>query len=121
MVEYDLDEKNMSLKERWTSVMPDDPPVVSFAMGSTQYLPETGNLLAGYGFLLSQDDIRDKTWHTLTQSRIWTRVREYTHDSPPEVAWELTLKARENDFDMGWNLFGARRIESFPPKMNTER
>ena len=110
MVEYTLNQEEMFLQEQWSSVIPDDPPVVSFAMGSTQHLPKTGNLLAGYGFLLSQDDIRDKTWHTLAQSRVWTRVREYTHDSPSEVVWELSLRARENDFGLGWNLFSAKRL-----------
>ena len=114
VVEYALDQEEMSIQERWSSVIPQDPSVVSFAMGSTQSLPKTGNLLAGYGFLLSQDDIRDGTWHTLGQSRVWTRVREYTHDSPSEVVWELTLQARDNDVGLGWNLFGARRIEFFP-------
>lgn len=114
MVEYSLDQDEGFIQERWSTVIPDDPPVVSFAMGSTQYLPETGNLLAGYGFLLSQDDIRDRTWQTLGQSEVWTRIREYTHASPPKVVWELTLRARDNDFGLGWNLFGARRIEFFP-------
>jgi len=116
-VEYALNQEKMSIRECWSSVIPQDPSVVSFAMGSTQYLPRTGNLLAGYGFLLSQEDIRDRTWHTLGQSRVWTRVREYTHASPPEVVWELTLQARDNDFGLGWNLFGARRIEFFPPQV----
>jgi len=114
MVEYALGQEGLSLEERWTSVRRNDPPVVSFAMGSTQYLPQTGNLLAGYGFLLSQEDLRDRTWHTLAQSRVWTRVREYTHEPEPQVVWELVLRACDNDFGLGWNLFGARRVPHFP-------
>ncbi len=114
MVEYTLDQKNMSIQEKWSSVISHDTPVVSFAMGSTQYMPKTGNLLAGYGFLVSQEDIGARSWQTLAQSRVWTRVREYTHTSPPEVVWELILRARKNDFGLGWNLFGAKRLDSFP-------
>ena len=115
VVAYELDEDAQTLRKSWSSIIPGDPSVVSFAMGSTQYLPRTGNVLAGYGFLLSQEDIRDRTWHTLANSRVWTRVREYTPESPPRVVWELTLKAGKNERGLGWNLFGARRVRDFPP------
>jgi hypothetical protein len=46
---------------------------------------------------------------------VWTRVREYSHRSPPDVVWELTLRAPMNDVGLGWNPFGAKRFGSFPP------
>ncbi len=131
-VEYAINQEEMTLREEWSSVISGDPPVVSYAMGSAQYLLKTGNILAGFGFLLPQDDFSDKTWHPLwklVRGQIWTRVREYTHDSPPKVVWDLTLRARENDFGLGlkclnligyglgWNIFGAKRIELIPSQV----
>ncbi|MEK7991628.1 MAG: aryl-sulfate sulfotransferase, partial [Thiotrichaceae bacterium] len=108
--EYRLNIEQKTLQPIWDSIIPNDPAVASYAMGSTQYLETTGNILVGYGFLLSQADIQNKTWHTLTEGNVWTRAREYTHDSPAQVVWELQLKGRENDIGLGWTLFGARRI-----------
>nr|VFJ97050.1 MAG: Arylsulfotransferase (ASST) [Candidatus Kentron sp. H]VFJ97655.1 MAG: Arylsulfotransferase (ASST) [Candidatus Kentron sp. H]VFK02919.1 MAG: Arylsulfotransferase (ASST) [Candidatus Kentron sp. H] len=115
IVAYALDEEEMTIEETWSSVIPQDPPVASFAMGSTQYLDKTGNLLAGYGMLVSPKEGRDESWREiLMRGRSRTRIREYTHEVPAAVAWELTARARENDRGLGWNLFGAKRIESFP-------
>ncbi|WP_353570427.1 aryl-sulfate sulfotransferase [Candidatus Albibeggiatoa sp. nov. BB20] len=118
--EYRLDIEQKTLQPIWDSIIPNDPAVASYAMGSTQYLETTGNILVGYGFLLSQADIQNKTWHTLTEGNVWTRAREYTHDSPAQVVWELQLKGRENDIGLGWTLFGARRIPHFPPIITTK-
>nr|VFJ51729.1 MAG: Arylsulfotransferase (ASST) [Candidatus Kentron sp. FW] len=115
-VEYALDQQKMTLREKWSSIIPNDLAVISSAMGSVQYLPNTENLLVGYGLILSQDDAHNKGWHNLAETDTWTRVREYTHDSPPKVVWELTLRARDNDYGLGWTLFGARRFDHFPPR-----
>nr|VFJ63750.1 MAG: Arylsulfotransferase (ASST) [Candidatus Kentron sp. FM]VFJ64584.1 MAG: Arylsulfotransferase (ASST) [Candidatus Kentron sp. FM]VFK15209.1 MAG: Arylsulfotransferase (ASST) [Candidatus Kentron sp. FM] len=117
IVEYVLDEEAMTIEERWSSQNLQDPPVASFAMGSAQYLPETGNLLAGYGLVVSLGEEGAGDWgEVFGRGRFWSRIREYTHASPPEVVWELELRARENDRGLGWGSFGAKRVESFPPR-----
>jgi len=64
VVEYRIDEETMTAEEIWTSEIPGDKKVVSFAMGSVQQLPQTGNILAGYGMLLPNDKIDQLTWDT---------------------------------------------------------
>ena len=46
---------------------------------------------------------------------VWTRVREYTHTSPPEVVWEVVLKDDSGQGAPGWVAFGAERISSLNP------
>ncbi len=111
VMEYALDESARTIKKIWSSEIPGDPAVVSYSMGSTQVLPDTGNILAGYGFLLDSASLAQQEWTNISLSNAWTRVREYTHDTPAQVVWELTLSAPKNDLGLGWSLFGTKRIK----------
>ncbi|GAA4887235.1 aryl-sulfate sulfotransferase [Ferrimonas pelagia] len=113
IVQYRLDEDNGLLTQHWDSEIPGDPGVVSYAMGSAQTLTNTGNILAGYGFILADDDVANNDWQSFEQDNAWTRIREYSPSTPAQVAWELTLQAKSNSHDLGWSLFGARRIPDF--------
>ncbi|MCV6637398.1 aryl-sulfate sulfotransferase [Candidatus Albibeggiatoa sp. nov. NOAA] len=113
-VEYQLNIEQKTLKPIWHSRIPDDKSVSSFAMGSVQHLENTGNIFVGYGTLLSENDKQNRTWHNAVGNDSWTLAREYTHEVPAQIVWELQLKPRENDIGLGWTLFGARRISQFP-------
>ena len=41
-------------------------------------------------------------------------VREYTHDTPTEVVWELQISAApEAESRVGWTIFSSERIPHF--------
>jgi len=113
---YDLDVENKRLTEVWNSDAPNDPPVVSFAMGSTQYLPSSGNCLAGYGFLIAPEALPNTGWDEMVQAPVWSRVREMTMATPSQVVWEVTLGAPERMPALGWTSFGAQRVPAWPAK-----
>ncbi len=105
VVEYRINEKDMSVEKLWTSIIPGEIPVASTAMGSAVELPETGNILAGYGLLIS-----NVPGITNPGNRVWTMVREFTHDTPAEIVWEIRLVPLNKESKVGWTLFGANRV-----------
>ncbi|MFW6164454.1 MAG: aryl-sulfate sulfotransferase, partial [Planctomycetota bacterium] len=113
-VEYRIDERAMTAEQIWSSNIPGEPQVVSFAMGSVQPLPRTGNVLAGYGMILPTDKLDTLTWETRARYGSWTRIREYTRSSPAKVVWELTVTGKAGS-EVGWTLFGCQRIPGFLP------
>jgi hypothetical protein len=78
-------------------------------MGSVQYLPEKDNVLAGYGFMILPEDLKEMTWKTRLSFKGWTRTAEYSHTDPPEPVWEMRLRSRETEGPIGWTCFGAAR------------
>jgi arylsulfate sulfotransferase len=112
IVEYRIDETTLTAEEIWTSDTSGDVPVVSFAMGSVQQLAGTGNIMAGYGMTLPTDKLDQLTWNTVNRFGAWTMVREFTHTSPAEVVWELTVQPKPGSA-IGWTLFGAQKFSEF--------
>lgn len=108
--EYYIDEKTMTGKEIWSSRQKDDKYIVSVAMGDVDYLPQTGNILASYGALLNQEYLPQmKSWGD-RPAAAWTMMREFTHDNPAKIVWELRLTKLNNTTNIGWNIFGAERF-----------
>lgn len=114
-VEYAIDEENMTAQEVWASEGPGDDAVVSFAMGDVDWLPQTGNVLVCYGMLLPRDEIEKITWTNVLRFNSWTRMREYTHTTPPELVWEIVLEDTSDQDPIGWALFGGERVASLIP------
>ncbi|MEF8787895.1 MAG: aryl-sulfate sulfotransferase, partial [Planctomycetota bacterium] len=110
--EYRLEPGKGALRQVWTSEIPGEPPHASWAMGSVEYLPRRDNVLVGYGFMIRPQDLEDITWRTRLQFNGWTQLREYTHESPPEVVWQLSLHPLDRDSGIGWNCFGAHRLQA---------
>jgi hypothetical protein len=113
-VEYRINEDAMTVEQVWSSDIPGEPKVVSFAMGAVQPLPRTGNVLAGYGMLLPTNKLDELTWDTRARYGSWTRIREYTRDDPPAVVWELTVTGKPGS-QVAWTLFGCQRIPGIRP------
>lgn len=109
IAEYRVDEQKGTLRWVWTSEQPDAPQHASWAMGSVQYLPEKDNVLAGYGFMILPEDLKEMTWKTRLSFKGWTRTAEYSHTDPPEPVWEMRLRSREPEGPIGWTCFGAAR------------
>ena len=111
VVEYRIDEEKMTVEKVWTSEIPNEQSVLSLAMGRVSELPQTGNILAGYGAIVSQEHLNEMTWENRADYPQWTMVREYKHTSPAQIVWEMRLLPRTENSQVGWTLFGAERIE----------
>lgn len=103
VAEYKLDEINLTAEKMWSSQLPGEGYIASVAMGSAFQLPETGNILAGYGLIVSPKPSGNARG-------VWTMVREFSHTAPAELVWELRLVPKKQDANVGWTLFGAKRI-----------
>ncbi len=68
-----------------------------------------------YGMLLPRDEIEKITWTNVLQFNSWTRIREYTHTTPPELVWEVVLEDTSEEDPIGWALFGGERLGSLIP------
>ena len=110
--EYSIDEKAKIIRQVWSSAGADEEILASWAMGSARVMPETGNVLAGLGFMFQQKDIENATWATRQQFVGGTRIREYTRLPETKLVWELTLSNIDPDSPIGWTLYGARRVKS---------
>ncbi|MDM8564445.1 aryl-sulfate sulfotransferase [Candidatus Halobeggiatoa sp. HSG11] len=111
VVEYVINEKNMTVDEIWSSENSENN-VVSFAMGDVDWLPKTNNFLVSYGFLLPQDKINHIRWDNILDFRAWTRTREYTHTNPPELVWEVVMENNSKENSVGWIIFSAERVSN---------
>jgi hypothetical protein len=113
--EYAIDEKSLTAREVWSSDTAGDDRVVTFAMGSASEMPETGNVFAGYGAILGPEGLEESSWETRFTLPQWTRAREYARTNPTQVLWELHLERDDAAPEIGWNVFGVRRIADFQP------
>ena len=116
-VEYSLDEKDRVARQVWVSEQQPPPSewAYSIAMGDVDYLPKTGNILVHYGFLMPRTEAARKSRDGLGTNMEWTRIREYTHTSQPEILWELVLGDPAGRTRTGWHVYGGERIPSFTP------
>lgn len=110
VVEYQINETDLTVKKIWDSRNKNIPPVISIAMGRVSEQPETGNILACYGALLSLEHLDQMTWWNRGRFPQWTMVREHTRTTPSEVIWEMRILPRTEESEVGWTLFGAERI-----------
>lgn len=106
VIEYRIDEEKMTVEKIWTSEIPNEPATASIAMGSASELPQKGNILAGYGMIISEMPGEKRP-----NQLVWTMVREFKHTTPAEIVWEMRLISRTDNSSVGWTLFGAKRIK----------
>ncbi|MEM7537863.1 MAG: aryl-sulfate sulfotransferase [Chloroflexota bacterium] len=114
-VEYEIDEVNMTVKERWASdYAGQEDNLVAYAMGDADFLPQTGNVLISYGMAVTPDQVADvppTEYNRCSHVRVQTRVREVTRSTPPETVFDVRLRIDDEEPNVGWVCFGAERIE----------
>ena len=111
VVEYELDEENMTAKEVWTSEIPGEEKVVTFAVGAVDWLPQTNNVLVSYGYLVPQDKMEEVEWDTILSVNGWTRVREFKYTQPAEIVWEIVMDNGSEPGAVGWIIFTSDRVK----------
>ena len=82
--EYAFDEEKLEMRKIWQSRFPGEEPLRSWAMGSVQPL-DNGNVLAGYGLMLVEENIYSITWPERLGHPAWTQIREYDRSDPAPV------------------------------------
>ena len=116
VVEYELDLETMTAKQVWTSEIPGEEKVVTFAVGDVDFLPQTGNVLVSYGYLLPKGQLEQFNWDNILTAVAWTRVREFKHTEPAELIWEMEMYSSSNQEGIGWIIFSSERIPSLYPE-----
>lgn len=104
---YKINEEALSAELLWTSRIPGETGLASFAMGDVDWLERTNNILVSYGALRPSIEFG--------YERNWSMIREYTYTKPARVVWELHISSSdENDGQsVGWTIFSAERLDNF--------
>jgi arylsulfate sulfotransferase len=97
-LEYSIDAKARRANLVWSSDAKGPDALNTFAMGDAAMLPKTGNVLVVYGSGVRLDD-----------GRPWSRVREYTHTTPPRVLLDVVFAAPQPTAVV-WIAFCGDRI-----------
>ena len=111
VVEYELDEANMIAKEVWTSEIPGEEKVVTFAVGAVDWLQQTNNVLVSYGYMIHPDDMARANWDNILSLNAWTRVREFKYTQPAEIVWEIVMDGGSEEDAIGWIIFASDRVQ----------
>ncbi len=111
VVEYQIDEANRKAERVWSSLLPDEDPIISIAMGRVAELAGSGHVLACFGAILSTEHLDEMNWSNRARFPQWTMVREYKQTTPTEIVWEMKLLPRTEVSSVGWTLFGAERVK----------
>ncbi len=114
-VEYAIDTDKMTVRQVWESDTVDGDPMVTYAMGDADWLPDKRNVLVTYGFCYPKNDIgAERTWMSMTNQVFQTRIREIAYKNPPEVVWEVRMDEEGDEAPThSWQTYGADRIRSF--------
>ena len=101
VVAYRVDEKAMTVRQVWESDQNDAAVRRVPAMGDVRHQPETGNILAFYGFNMPLKGRPDGRM---------IAAREFTGDAKAEKVWEVWLTPQEGDRGVRWNTYGGVRV-----------
>ncbi|MFM9970995.1 MAG: aryl-sulfate sulfotransferase [Burkholderiales bacterium] len=118
-VEFEVDEKAMTVRQLWSSSAKlDGDSVNSWAMGDAHRLPKTGNMLVFYSVcfpMLTELTYNEWDRRELHPSDLpnWARIREYSRTTPAEVLWEVQI--RDPNDVVGWIVYGGFRVASLMP------
>jgi len=112
---YKINEEDLSAELLWTSRIPGETGLASFAMGDVDWLERTNNILVSYGALRPSKEFGYES--------SWSMIREYTYTNPARVVWEMHIATRDEDEsqNVGWTIFSAERLKKFiKPNQNNE-
>ena len=110
VVEYDVDEAAMEVREVWTYGGPDGEQFYSSFLSDADWMPTTGNVLITDGARTSE--IEDATsGETVTHN--WLRIVEVTHTTPADKVFELVI---DDEPPNGWRVYRAARLPGFYPE-----
>lgn len=109
VVEFKVDEENMTVEKVWSYGGPEDEMFFSSFICGAEWMPETGNVLVADGGRTRTKDGKDGA--SPIAGHHWARVFEVTHESPAEKVWEIVI----DDPEMGWAVYRSVRYPSLYP------
>ncbi|MSV28715.1 MAG: hypothetical protein EXQ52_08215, partial [Bryobacterales bacterium] len=98
-LEYRINSTARTASLMWSSDAKGPDSVNTFAMGDANQLPKTGNVMVVYGSGVRLDN-----------GLPWSRVREYTHTTPPKVLYDVVFAGTGERPAVSWIAFGGERI-----------
>lgn len=94
-VEYSINDTNMTVSEVWNSSwQTNQDRLFSPILGKAQWLPQTENVLATYGFVTYINGTTPSPYATNSTPlgpATMVRIEEYTHDPVPQVVFDLSF------------------------------
>lgn len=88
-IEYGIDETNLEVSEVWNSTwQTNQDRLFTPYVGRVQWLPQTRNVLVDYGAVTYVNGAHPSS-HAPSASMV--RIMEYTHDSVPQVVFDLSF------------------------------
>lgn len=104
-VEYSIDETNMTVSEVWNSAwQTNQDRLYAPIVGRVQWLPQTQNIFVTYGYVTYVNGV--------APGRESARLIEYTHDSVPQVVFDLSFayNGTANSSSSGYYTYRAYQI-----------
>jgi hypothetical protein len=87
-VEYSIDETNMQVSQVWEYGRTNDDRLYTDRIGSAFWLPQRGNVLVTFGFVLYENGASPSV---LAPNATMVRIKEVTHDANPQVVFDLQV------------------------------
>ncbi len=109
-VEYRIDEQAMQVSQVWEygGNVPD--PLYTGALGSADWLTNTGNVLVNFGFVSYVNHLPPST---NAPAALMVRIQEVTHEANPEVVFDLSI-FDPNDLSSHYRGYGVYRSHRVP-------
>jgi arylsulfate sulfotransferase len=117
VVAYTIDEAAMEVRQAWAFEGDGERGLFSQVVGNADLLPETGHVLATYGWLTEEDGVDN-------QARGWGRKSVRVIEIAPgsaAAAWDLSLSSRQEDAPQGWGVDRAIAVPSLYGALAEER
>ena len=109
VVEFAIDEKNMTVRQIFEYEGHAQERFYSPFYGEADWLPQTGNILVTDG---GHIELEDGTPHDeVPAERQWARIFEVTRDSLPHKVFEVRCDSGFGS-PFGWSIYRASRIEN---------
>lgn len=88
-VEYAINDTNMTVSEVWNSAwQTNQDRLYTPAVGKTQWLPQTRNVLVTYGLISYINGVHPSSY---SANAFMARIIEYTHDPIPQVVFDVSF------------------------------
>ncbi len=108
VVEYEIDEDAMTVRQIWELVDPGGDTLFSYATGDANNLPQTGNVLAVYGVATAVNGVLNED---LGRGQASARFVEVTRSK--EVVFDMLMYSDIQDSRQGWHGYRAVRMPRF--------
>jgi len=108
-VEFSIDETNMTVQQVWEYSGTNEDRLYTDRIGSAALLPQTGNVLIDFGYVLWENGARPSSHST---NATFARFKEVTHTANPSVVWDLKIFDPTNTTTnfLGYQVYRAHRI-----------